>query len=69
VDLTARELEVLQLVARGWSNTRIADELGIVEGTVKQHVSSIYTKLNVRSRAEAVAWAWQHNPGESHEQR
>ena len=66
VDLTARELEVLQLVALGWSNARIADDRGIVEGTVKQHVSSIYTKLNVRSRAEAVAWAWQHTAGESH---
>jgi DNA-binding NarL/FixJ family response regulator len=58
-NLTPREQEVLRLVAQGWSNARIADEFKIVEGTVKQHVCSIYAKLNVHSRAEAVAWAWQ----------
>ncbi|RLC65740.1 MAG: hypothetical protein DRI48_06355, partial [Chloroflexi bacterium] len=39
---------------------RIAEELGIAAGTVKNHVTSIYVKSNVRSRAEAVAWAWEH---------
>jgi DNA-binding NarL/FixJ family response regulator len=42
----------------GWDNRRIAEKLNISEGTVKNHVMSIYTKLGVRSRAEAVAWAW-----------
>jgi DNA-binding NarL/FixJ family response regulator len=59
IPLTERELEVLQLVAKGWSNQRIAEELSISEGTVKNHVMNIYTKLGVHSRAEAVAWAWQ----------
>ena len=58
--LTERELEVLRLVAKGWDNQRIAEELCIAEQTVKNHVTSIYGKLDVGSRAEAVAWAWQH---------
>ena len=58
--LTEREVEVLRLLARGWDNARIAEELCIAEGTVKNYVTSIYAKLNVGSRAEAVAWAWQH---------
>lgn len=59
IPLTERELEVLWLVAKGWSNREIAKELFISEGTVKNHVTSIYAKLGVHSRAEAVAWAWQ----------
>ena len=58
--LTARERAVLRLLARGWDNRRIAGELCIAEQTVKKHVSHSYTKLRVCSRAEAVAWAWQH---------
>lgn len=57
--LTRRELEVLQLLARGWDNRRIAEELEISEGTAKNHVTSIYSRLGVGSRAEAVAWAWE----------
>jgi DNA-binding NarL/FixJ family response regulator len=52
--LTERELEVLGLLARGLANKQIAVELGISEHTVKFHVSSIYTKLNVTNRTEAV---------------
>jgi len=52
--LTERELEVLGLLARGLANKQIAMELGISEHTVKFHVSSIYTKLNVTNRTEAV---------------
>ena len=58
--LTDRELGVLRLMAQGRDNVRIADALCIAAGTVKNHVISIYAKLNVSSRAEAVAWAWQH---------
>jgi DNA-binding NarL/FixJ family response regulator len=58
IPLTERELEVLRFVAKGWSNQRIAEELSITEGTVKNHVTNIYTKLEMHSRAEAVAWAW-----------
>jgi two-component system, NarL family, nitrate/nitrite response regulator NarL len=52
--LTERELEVLGLLSRGLANKQIAASLGISEHTVKFHVSSIYTKLNVTSRTEAV---------------
>ena len=58
--LSSREFEVLTLLARGHSNDRIAGELSISEGTVKNHVSRIYMKLGLHSRAEAVAWAWEH---------
>lgn len=59
IALSMRELEVLQLVARGYTNQHIAMTLCVAEGTVKNHITHIYTKLAVRSRAEAVAWAWQ----------
>ncbi len=52
--LTERELEVLGLLAQGLANKQIAMELGISEHTVKFHVSSIYTKLDVTNRTEAV---------------
>jgi len=52
--LTERETEVLGLLSKGLANKQIAAVLGISEHTVKFHVSSIYTKLNVTNRAEAV---------------
>jgi len=52
--LTERESEVLGLLAKGLANKQIAVSLGISEHTVKFHVSSIYTKLNVTNRTEAV---------------
>lgn len=52
--LTARELEVLRLIARGMSNREIADSLGTTEGTVKNQTSSILQKLGVRDRTRAV---------------
>jgi DNA-binding NarL/FixJ family response regulator len=52
--LTERESEVLSLLSKGLANKQIAVELGISEHTVKFHVSSIYTKLNVTNRTEAV---------------
>jgi len=52
--LTDRELEVLGLLSKGLANKQIAVALGISEHTVKFHVSSIYTKLNVTNRTEAV---------------
>ncbi len=58
--LTARETEILNLIARGMSNKLIARELGIVEGTVKIHVKHILRKLSVRSRVEAAVWAVEH---------
>jgi two-component system NarL family response regulator len=55
--LSAREIEVLQRVAAGKSNKEIGAELFISEGTVKTHVKSIFSKLDVVSRTEAVATA------------
>lgn len=52
--LTPREIEILRLIAAGMSNREIADTLGVAEGTVKNHTSSILSKLGVRDRTRAV---------------
>lgn len=52
--LSEQELRVLYLIAEGNSNKQIADQLFIAESTVKSHASSIYTKLNVKRRTEAI---------------
>ena len=59
-DLTEREKEVLDLVVQGQSNQQIAEALVISVATVKAHVSSILSKLQVSSRAEAIAYAIKH---------
>lgn len=58
--LSRRELEVLRLVAVGGTNRAIAGELGISEKTVARHLSNIFAKLAVPTRAAAAAWAWRH---------
>ena len=58
--LTARELQVLRLVAAGKTNRVIADELVISDRTVGRHVSNIFDKLGLSSRAAATAWAYEH---------
>jgi len=59
-DLTEREREVLNLVVQGHSNQQIADAMVISVATVKAHISSILSKLQVSSRAEAIAYAIKH---------
>jgi DNA-binding NarL/FixJ family response regulator len=56
-DLTPRETEILQHVARGLSNKEIADLLFLSEGTVKNYVSSVFSKLHARDRAQAISLA------------
>ncbi|MGY0390829.1 LuxR C-terminal-related transcriptional regulator [Nocardioides sp. WG-D5] len=58
--LTAREAEVLRLVASGRSNAQIAADLVLSEKTVARHLSNIFTKLDVRSRTAATAFAYEH---------
>ena len=60
-DLSEREREVLALLAQGLSNKAIAERLFLSVATVKYHVRLLLSKLGARSRAEAVALAWQHN--------
>ncbi len=67
-ELTAREYEVLELIGRGRSNSEIAKGLGISEVTVKSHVGHIFGKLDLRDRAAAIVFAFDHGvvaPGES----
>jgi two-component system, NarL family, response regulator LiaR len=63
--LTERELAVLQALAQGQSNKEIARALWLAEQTVKFHLTNIYRKLDVRSRTEAVHWAYRHGLLES----
>lgn len=65
--LTARELEVLKLVAKGGSNREIADTLFISENTVKNHVRNILEKLHMHSRMEAVMYAVRERLLDPHE--
>ncbi len=58
--LSDRENEVLQAMARGLTNGEIAEELIVGLATVKSHVGSIFTKLDVRDRAGAIVYAYQH---------
>jgi len=58
-ELTEREMEVLTLIARGFTNQKIAEDLVISVGTVKGHVSNILSKLHLADRTQAAVYAWQ----------
>lgn len=56
-ELTAREQDVVRLLARGWDNRRIAQTLYVSENTVRFHLRNIFDKIGVQSRTEAAVWA------------
>jgi DNA-binding NarL/FixJ family response regulator len=58
--LTPREAEVLSLIAIGMSNSQIAQQLVVSEGTVKSHINHLLAKIDARDRAQAVSFAYQH---------
>ncbi|HWJ97404.1 MAG TPA: response regulator transcription factor [Acidimicrobiales bacterium] len=57
--ITPREREILVGLARGWSNRELADNFFLSEGTIKSHVSSLLSKLGLRSRVQAVIYAYE----------
>jgi DNA-binding NarL/FixJ family response regulator len=59
-ELTEREVGVLELIGRGATNAEIAEQLFISEGTVKSHIGHIFTKLDLRDRAAAIVFAFDH---------
>jgi ATP/maltotriose-dependent transcriptional regulator MalT len=58
--LTAREVEVLRLVAKGMPNRVVAEQLGLRDKTIARHLSNIFTKLGLQSRTAATAYAYEH---------
>src|SRR5258708_39838877 len=59
--LTAREVEILRLLAQGWTDAQIAEHLVISPRTVNRHTASLYSKLGVSSRSAATHYAFEHH--------
>ena len=66
-ELTSREVSVLELLAQGHDNETIAARLNIAQKTVRNHISSIFDKLGVNTRAKAIVRAREHGYGQSTE--
>ena len=62
INLTSRELDVLQSLKQGQSNNVIADDLFISENTIKSHLYNIFRKIEVKNRTQAILWAKQYLP-------
>ena len=60
VNLTAREIEIIQLIEKELNNKQIADTLFISHGTVRKHIENIYSKLHIHTKVEAVHTANKH---------
>ena len=58
--LSQREAEVVELVTQGLSNKEVANKLFVTEKTIKFHLTNIYKKMNVRSRAQLIVWCMPH---------
>jgi DNA-binding NarL/FixJ family response regulator len=64
-ELSAREIQVLRLAARGMANKQIARKLGISESTVKVHLGSVFRRIGVTDRTSAAMWAREHLPDDT----
>ncbi len=62
--LTRREWQVLEALARGWDNARIAEEFQLADQTVRNYISRLYSKLGVGTRGEAMVWAMKYGLGD-----
>jgi len=63
--LSEREIEVLSLLVKGWTNGAAAEALNLSERTVRFHITNICSKLGLATRAEAIAWAMRHGVGDA----
>lgn len=64
IKLTKREKEIMTVIAKGYDNEKIATTLGLAEQTIRNYVSTIYEKIDVHTRAEAVVWAIENGFGD-----